>query len=211
MRVEAWRALAAALFGSALASTSCVADDVVVADSTGDASMSDHAPTDAGAPCSSNDDCAPRSTMFCAKPSCDAPTGMCEDRPLSCDDPGPNVCGCDGITYWNDCLRKQNGVATSAPDQCPLGVPCDTSPMSTMHCPNIPGAHCARLVLGPMCDLMAPGTCWVLPPDCAPLQGMMMPSDERWAACAADAMCLPTCDAIRTEMPFHQALGPSCP
>ena len=40
---------------------------------------------------------------------------MCEEAPQP-------VCGCDGITYWNDCLRRAAGITAKRFGECDPGV-----------------------------------------------------------------------------------------
>jgi len=103
--------------------------------------------------------------FFCDKDACGTETGACEPRPVFCEpDPTP-VCGCDGVTYWNDCLRRQVGVASSTPGECSnYARRCNNG----SDCGVFPG-YCARILpLGRECnpDLYPPpeGTCWAVPP-----------------------------------------------
>jgi len=117
----------------------------------------------ASEPCGDVSDCD--NYFFCQKDSCSAPMGTCQTRPLFCDpDPVP-VCGCDGVTYWNDCYRRQFGVASSAPGECSgyarrcnVGADCGNFPA---YCAHIlpPGRTCAD-VTNPLPE----GICWVIPP-----------------------------------------------
>lgn len=52
---------------------------------------------------------------FCDYPedSC-GPQGTCTPRPQSCPDDCPDVCGCDGVAYCNECLAQASGVDVSA-------------------------------------------------------------------------------------------------
>ncbi len=50
---------------------------------------------------------------------CDAQaTGACMEKPLMCDFLLAQVCGCDGVTYANDCTRRAAGVAKLADGAC---------------------------------------------------------------------------------------------
>lgn len=175
---------------------SCQADDVVVADRReGD----EHPRPDGEGPaCTSNDECPPNA--FCDKPSCDAPAGTCALRPLSCDNQPSPVCACDRITYWNDCLRRQRGIASSVTGECRVGFACGGP---APDCPG--GASCARLLpFDARCEGPTPGACWALPPSCPP-----EPDRERWTACGGGA-CASTCEAIRSEQPFRLGEGAAC-
>jgi len=55
----------------------------------------------------------------CSLESCSPEaTGLCQPLPTTCQDVGQAVCGCDGQTYRNDCLRLLAGVARSS-GSCP--------------------------------------------------------------------------------------------
>lgn len=114
-------------------------------------------------PCADDSDCS--NYFFCKKDSCSTPMGTCVARPLFCDpDPVP-VCGCDGVTYWNDCYRHQFGVASSTLGECSgyarrcnVGADCGDFP-----------AYCAHILPpGRTCDdvtyPLPEGICWVIPP-----------------------------------------------
>ncbi len=179
----------AGLFGA------CGGKDVVVARDT--------APT-MGGPCKDIHDCL--AVEFCSKPSCTAAEGQCQPRPVMCGGESSSTCGCDGVNYWNDCLRRQSGIAASVPGECTdeyfvcgghKGTACPTA-----------GALCARFVLdnSGACDPALAGVCWRLPPQC--------PSDDGgavWQSCGPrPPQCLDACRAIRAETPFRPSDG-RCP
>lgn len=62
--------------------------------------------------CTTNLDC--NSGQFCDHPgldSCDAALGSCKDRPSLCDQGGQPVCGCDGVSYENECQANLAGIS----------------------------------------------------------------------------------------------------
>jgi hypothetical protein len=137
-------------------------------DADADAPEEEPEPTDA---CSSSDDCIDRD-HFCARQRCEDARGRCEPRPTVC---APTlqepVCGCDGLSYFNNCVRRINGVTAATPGEC------DSQDANTWLCgppllgPPCPAnARCARLKPAPdpsglPCELdivTTPGKCWVM-------------------------------------------------
>lgn len=167
----------------------------VTGGSGGDAGMAGAGGTPSGMPCYTNDDCA---GWICEKPGCDAPMGVCLPRPVfPPPDPDP-VCGCDGVTYWNDDIRKTFGTTLASIGECgETACACDTG----ADC-DVPYASCSHLLpRGEMCG-KGMGACWVLPPQCVETGDPM-----RWRECrppdAPDPPppCVDTCVAIRSERP----------
>jgi hypothetical protein len=172
------------------AAASCSSADVPLATlPSGD----DAAPAPPPPRCASNADCMTESTYgYCDKAACGDPSGTCTPFPPECPNTEMPVCGCDGTTYFNHCLRQQSGVEAETSGPCTTftcGGPGDIQcPAGKSYCAQLGGK-------GPgHCSPMAPGICWVLPPQCPP------PSEggSLWDACIQPgAHCLDTCDAIR--------------
>lgn len=144
--------------------------------------------------CVTNADCS--STKFCARLACGAPSGTCQARPSLCGaEPNP-MCGCDGVSYFNDCLRRAAGENAASMGECDVtGLQCD----ATTPCP--PSARCAVLLPNQpdACEPEAVGKCWVIPADCG-----TDPPGDRFEACDGSVSCAGTCDAIQAEAPFRR-------
>lgn len=186
---------------------------------------------DAGAastPISCHDDNDCPDAWSCEKSSCSASVGSCIPHPV-CFDVAPDpVCGCDGITYWNDCLRKQVGPSASTRGECGIdarrcwerrdcggeNTECGLLVLPTDTCKPWPdGPH------GPDPDPPGPpdgrepyGTCWAIPDHCdASLDPL------RWTPC--DGMdpgpqtseCTDTCGALRSGWPHIKNVSGTCP
>ena len=140
--------------------------------------------------CASSADCVPFPGTYCDKPSCDSTSGTCELYPPTAhNDQEKPVCGCDGLTYFDHCLRQASSIASETPGPCPgftCGGPSKT-PCTT------PGAYCAQLGGMGHCSPDAEGSCWVLPAQCPPpVQG-----GNLWDSCLPGKHCVDTCDAIK--------------
>ena len=145
---------------------------------------------------------------YCSLPECGAVTGgTCELFPPVCPPTEDPYCGCDQVTYFNDCLRRANGVSSSFKGPClDFGLPCGSgaggaSGGPPASCPD--GALCAQLggFTHGACDHPIPGTCWVLPANCA----ATTPSDY-WDSCSGTGGdCLSTCAAIRAEGAYRRS------
>lgn len=175
----------------------CEADPIVLA-SVNAAGDADERP-DHETRCLTSADCL--NGFFCQKHACGEIAGHCSRPPTHCasDTSDAPVCGCDGVTYFNDCLRRAasiEGAAIGACDSAALlcGRPGDRP------CPG--DAVCARLNGSGdnACDANVPGACWVLPAICP-----SPTSSDRWNDCAPDGgRCADTCFAARTERPFRR-------
>jgi len=186
----------------------CATDTVVIAIERADAG--DAGPSDAGAPdaaeggsgvalCSVDGDCG--AGQLCERAGCDAPFGRCSARPVLCSDGAEPVCGCDGVTYYNDCTRLREGVSLRAAGECGgNGAPCD----ATTPCAN--GGYCAYLAgSDSACASLTRGACWLLPAQCG--DGRF--SGDRFAPCSDLDACVDACTAIKREVPH--VLQRRCP
>lgn len=151
---------------------------------------------------------------FCARRDCIDVGGTCTALPVVCEEEAAPVCGCDGITYWNDCLRRAAGITAKRFGECDPGVAqtCGGKEQhgpgpgpASEHCPA--GTFCARLLPpvlpGPpsTCPPEVWGSCWALPAVCPSRSG-----PDRWTACRGlDPGCATTCDAIRSGEPHRRA------
>lgn len=190
----------------------CDVDQVLVAtfpvdagEDAGKQTLPDASVLDAGPPqpaCRTNEDCA--LDAYCQKDRCDAAIGQCARRPTICaPDPSP-VCGCDGITYFNDCLRQQSGMASAFSGDCPRELAVRCADDSDLRCPS--SSFCALLVpAGVTCPSELLGTCWVIP-EC---DSNVPRGGERFSRCDdtpepdddKNDDCVDACRAIRSEKP----------
>jgi hypothetical protein len=155
--------------------------------------------------CRNNDDCPP-SRGVCVKNDCAAEWGECEPEPLFCEATPAPVCGCDNVTYWNDCVRRSAGVPASFPGECRAeAVACNDA----NDC-GVEDAACSRLRSRGDIDMCppGPGICWVLPKEhCDP------GDSRRWVECVPPGAplppfpppCIDTCTALMSGRPHIRA------
>ncbi len=201
------------MFGSVVLASACAEEEIVLARLP---SEKDAGHTIEAKRCVDDGECPGRT--FCERTDCHDVAGLCASRSVVCEEEPSPVCGCDGITYWNDCLRRATGITAMIPGECQLPIaqlcgrkPGRPGPGPGPSCPS--GFSCARL-LPPMlpgppgppfkCGSDAPGTCWALPAVCS------APSGQRWIQCNTPVVkCTTTCDAIRSGEPHVRAFA--CP
>lgn len=129
--------------------------------------------------------------------STDCVTGVCTPRPAETSNAEVPVCGCDGITYWNDNVAAARGMSVKSSGACAAGVACG-GPGPMKMCAA--GFACNMQVNGAGgCAMQsAPGVCWALPSKC-PTVGI----GPNTRACGAPA-CQGTCDLIRDEATYYK-------
>jgi hypothetical protein len=155
---------------------------------------------ESGTTCTDSSECP--AFWTCEKASCSDETGVCEPRPVFCPPEPIPVCGCDHVTYWNDCVRRQSGASAARGNgECRSGA----RTCSTGDDCGVPNASCARIFPpipdpGAFCNPAAPGVCWVVPARCEPSADPL-----RWRECAPyggePPPCVDTCGAIVSERP----------
>jgi hypothetical protein len=185
-----------------LVTASCTSEDIVLASVPNNGGTSTTAAT--GTRCLSSAECG--EGAFCSKHHCTSEAGTCELFPANgCNGDEHPVCGCDGITYFNDCLRKYNGQEAGEIGACEVNaVVCD--PAVPTACPA--GAFCAVLNEHDSpdrdgCRTPALGHCWVVPQQC--------PSNahsDQWHECdhgQEAPTCVSTCVAAQNKKPYVHA------
>ena len=150
----------------------------------------------------------------CQRRLCGDELGICEPHPIFCDPFPLPVCGCDGVTYWNDCVRRQGGAPAGTPGECRGNA---RECMTGEDC-GVEGATCPHLFLpDEPCSPSGVGTCWSVPVNCDPA------ADPRgWVECPNGGQppmgmplpgplpCVDTCAALRSDASYFLARPKSC-
>jgi hypothetical protein len=130
--------------------------------------------------------------------------GTCEMPPTSCDDqPYDPVCGCNGVAYFNDCLRQSAGIASSTPGTCASAprlcgetAPCPESDAGLGVCapvevlPPFPTLFNEVLCAFPTELPQGVGSCWLVPskPPSTPGGTQLQHTDQSSETCLSECI-----------------------
>ncbi len=91
------------------------------------------------AACTVNSEC--KDSSYCAKePGNCRGYGACKERPYGCPDVWAPVCGCDGVTYGNECDAAMEGVNVDYKGECLTAICTDNSDCKeSSYCAKKPG------------------------------------------------------------------------
>jgi hypothetical protein len=144
-------------------------------------------------------------------------TGVCVAVPGACPEVYHPVCGCDGITYANDCERRRAMVQPSRDGTCE--ATCDvTRPCPRAQFCELPPGICASALDAGQCVDVPAACLQVYQPVCG-CDGVTYGNDcERQAAKAqksrdgrCDAWCETACDCYHANLGFPEPCAALCP
>lgn len=120
---------------------------------------------------------------FCETPpfACGATVGQCKPiKSAGCELNGPQ-CGCDKITYYNECVREEAHASIAAMGQCGIGamgcLEADKCPGKNRACSYVSPINFFKFIDaglvdgGPTSCAVPGGICWSLPEDGTPPSG----------------------------------------
>ncbi len=141
--------------------------------------------------CNDDSDCGAGEFCECRVASCGKTGGVCVTRPEVCPEIAAPVCGCDGMTYANDCERQAAGVCKRGSGACvetggcldPSDGSCTGVACSPTTPCNDPNQSCA-----PQCAPAPPGTCFnLLTRSCTDR------ACDGGTSCMPNEACIPRC------------------
>lgn len=140
--------------------------------------------------------------FYCKAAGCGM--GTCEPIGTIEQDARMPVCGCDGVTYWNDSIAGSHGMAVSSAGECGPAATQQCGGFGGLTCPA--GASCNYELLNQaQCNIAdIGGTCWAVPKVCGGGIGFGPNTRE----CGAP-VCKSECELIKSEVPWY--LDNTCP
>jgi hypothetical protein len=148
---------------------------------------------------------------FCSRLSCGSTEGQCEAIGSPGCEASGYECGCDGITYYNSCVRQQAQVSRATPGQCgpgmhvigcqlrdgckPAHAGCGILAPITLNLPTgLPLDMDAGSAFEQTCQNMPPFSgaqiCWALPDTCPSSGAPLVQEPCPGAACVPDCIAL---------------------
>jgi hypothetical protein len=153
---------------------------------------------DVAVPCngSTTGQCGPG--FYCKATACGL--GTCAPAPLETSAKNP-ICGCDGVTYWNETVAQNHGVSTQTNGECKPAKTCGG--FANLKCPT--GANCNfKQTSSAGCQISDPtGECWGLPAQCP--QVVIGPQTRQ----CGQQKCTEACALIKSGAIWYDDLG--CP
>lgn len=163
--------------------------------------------------CRGPEDCGPN--QMCDFIGCAADrTGRCVPSPTFCNGAADEVCGCDGLKYFNECLRRSARVAKDEScaqlDPCDRNTPCPAGPTGRTYCSHLlTRSQCSR-------PNQAMRACYVMPESCSFGDAL---GGDLFSACDAQAsggtapgyeLCYTPCQAIKLQSAFAPTRWDRC-
>ncbi|MBK8256575.1 MAG: hypothetical protein IPK82_28380 [Polyangiaceae bacterium] len=146
------------------------------------------------------DPCEPG--FYCKADNC----GMGQCAPMGSIENGEKapVCGCDGVTYWNDSIAKSHGMSIKTGGECGPSAAKQCGGFGGLPCPD--AVYCNYALKDAVeCNIAdLGGTCWAMPKVCE--GGVGFGPNTR--QCGAE-LCKAECELIKADMPWY--VDNTCP
>jgi hypothetical protein len=147
-----------------------------------------------GVACERPQDCG--KNQYCFFAACGT-AGACRDVPAESDVKNP-VCGCDGVSYWNESIAAASSVSVRSSGPC-AGAGAKTCALGQQEVACQGDARCAAVAT--ICTPTVSGVCWRIPSKCPK-------TDEIGRSCK-DGKCDTVCNLMEAHVAFTSGVG--CP